>query len=852
MAALAVLLLAPAAAFAAYAPWVAQKSGTIQPLRGVAFATGNLGCAVGGGGTILRTTNGGSTWSAVKSGTTQTLYGVAFADASDGWAVGGGGTILRTTNGGSTWSAVKSGTTQTLYGVAFADASNGWAVGNGGTIVHTANGTTWAAQPSRTTQTLNAVACADASTCWAVGNKATVLRTTDGGTTWALQSTGLKKNATLRAVRCSGASVAWIAGNGGAVRETTTGGSSWTAQSAGTGQTLNGSVAVDASHVRMVGSGGTVRATSNGGTTWTAEGTSTTQALFGVACAGAAKAWAVGGGGTIIAYSPDLTAPATTASGIRADDHSGWTNTPVSVTLAAGDAGGSGVAATYYTVNGGVRLTYATPFAVSGQGSHPVTYWSVDQAGNVEDVHTGFVNIDMTPPTIGSDADSAWHAGAVSVHLNPDDTGGSGVAATQYRPAGTTGWLTASGHVFVVDPGVVGDGPHSYDFRATDMAGNASATGSCTVKVDATAPTTTPTGLGTDELSDWSTTDRTVTLAADDGAGSGVASIHYAVDGGVEKTYTGSFLVSGVKQHKVTYWSVDNVGNAEPERTGWVNIDSFYAQSRGLAPNQTSGWYRGTANVTITTGGGVGGLSVCYQLDGGTTQTVAGSTSFQVAGAGHHSVIFWAQQGAATSIVQTGYVNIDVVKPVTKLATPAPTRWVHRDVKLAYLASDDHAGIEATYSSINGAAPVAGPELLLPAPLTHLGDGIFKVEYWSVDRAGNAETATSVTVKIDTVRPAVSARYPASVTRYGTAKLRFVVKDKTLYRYGIKAAARIVIKNSHSRVVKTVKKSVKTGVGSVASFRCTLPRGTYKFYVYATDQAGNKQVKVVSNRLIVR
>ena len=88
--------------------------------------------------------------------------------------------------------------------------------------------------------------------------------------------------------------------------------------------------------------------------------------------------------------------------------------------------------------------------------------------------------------------------------------------------------------------------------------------------------------------------------------------------------------------------------------------------------------------------------------------------------------------------------------------------------------------------------------------------------------------------------------------RYGTAKLRFTVKDKTLYRYGVKAAARIVIKNSHNRVVKTIKKSVKTGVGSTASFRCKLARGTYRFYVHATDPAGNKQVKVVSNKLIVR
>jgi photosystem II stability/assembly factor-like uncharacterized protein len=64
------LVIAPAA-FAAYAPWAAQTSGTTQSLRGVAFVNGTLGCAVGDGGVIRRTTNGGGTWSAVKSGTTR-------------------------------------------------------------------------------------------------------------------------------------------------------------------------------------------------------------------------------------------------------------------------------------------------------------------------------------------------------------------------------------------------------------------------------------------------------------------------------------------------------------------------------------------------------------------------------------------------------------------------------------------------------------------------------------------------------------------------------------------------------------------------------------------------------------
>ncbi len=58
----------------------------------------------------------------------------------------------------------------------------------------------------------------------------------------------------------------------------------------------------------------------------------------------------------------------------------------------------SGVATTYYTVNGGTPQTYGTPFTVSAAGSNTVVYWSVDNAGNIEGYNTGYVNIDTTAP----------------------------------------------------------------------------------------------------------------------------------------------------------------------------------------------------------------------------------------------------------------------------------------------------------------------------------------------------------------------------------------------------------------------------------------------------------------------
>ena len=109
-------------------------------MLGVSFTESDNGTAVGENGTILRTTDGGTTWNSQTSGTTVRLEGVSFTDSNNGTAVGDNGTILRTTSGGTTWNSQISGTTNNLNSVSFIDSDNGTAVGYDGTILRTTNG----------------------------------------------------------------------------------------------------------------------------------------------------------------------------------------------------------------------------------------------------------------------------------------------------------------------------------------------------------------------------------------------------------------------------------------------------------------------------------------------------------------------------------------------------------------------------------------------------------------------------------------------------------------------------------------------------------------------------------------
>lgn len=154
-------------------------------LNDVAFATNRIGWAVGTGGMIITTFDGGQTWARQTSGTTAELRSVFFVDVNTGWAVGGGtenAIILKTTNGGDSWQRQAAPADSQLRGVWFSDAQTGWAVGAGGMILGTVNGgESWRIQQSGTKANLNGVAFASKARGWVVGDSGVVLRTLNAG-----------------------------------------------------------------------------------------------------------------------------------------------------------------------------------------------------------------------------------------------------------------------------------------------------------------------------------------------------------------------------------------------------------------------------------------------------------------------------------------------------------------------------------------------------------------------------------------------------------------------------------------------------------------------------------------------
>jgi phosphatidylinositol-3-phosphatase len=263
--------------------------------------------AVGDGGSISATTNGGGHWSSQSSPTNDRLYAVGCAKASTGCVAAGDRGTIAGTSTGTSWSEQSSGTSQALTGVSCPVAGSCVVVGDQGTILTTTDGgATWHSRPSGTDADLNAVSCASASLCTAVGSLGTILKTTNGGDSWTTPASGT--TAYLGGVSCPRrTNDCYAAGQAGTLLATTDGSKTWAAKPTGVSDQLNSISCVSATSCVATGSTGTVLSTASGGTSWTVQGTGTTRNLTAASCASTTACIAAGDTGTILGITPRAT-----------------------------------------------------------------------------------------------------------------------------------------------------------------------------------------------------------------------------------------------------------------------------------------------------------------------------------------------------------------------------------------------------------------------------------------------------------------------------------------------------------------------------------------------------------------
>lgn len=187
--------------------------------------------------------------------------------------------------------------------------------------------------------------------------------------------------------------------------------------------------------------------------------------------------------------------------------------------------------------------------------------------------------------------------------------------------------------------------------------------------------------------------------------------------------------------------------------------------------------------------------------------------------------------------------------------------WHNHDILVSFSVSDPDGDGEMLLYSYDQSRWLTSPlgssitTLRFPAESDHSRDGDTLVYAKARDAAGHEETAThSFHVKIDTVRPATRAPSTATARRGRTVMLRYRVLD-ALPNGGTGTVA-IKVKNRRGKLMKTLRLGVKPVNTAVLTAKFKVPRtwraGSYRFFVYAVDAAGNAQSRVGSNRIRVR
>ena len=467
-----------------------------------------------------------------------------------------------------------------------------------------------------------------------------------------------------------------------------------------------------------------------------------------------------------------------------------WLNEAFTLELTATDDL-SGVAKTYYSVNDG-EFVEGTTLEVNDAGITKVSFYSVDNAGNVEEAKTIEVKNDVTAPETTSNVTDAWFNQAFTVELSATDDL-SGVAKTFYSindgeyVEGTSFELTEAG-------------VHTVKFYSVDNAGNKEEAKTVEVKIDEVAPET------TSNVEDaWLNQAFTVELTATDDQ-SGVAKTYYSINDGEYAEGT-SFELTEAGVHTVKFYSVDNAGNEEEAKTVEVKIDE-------VAPETTSNvedtWLNQAFTIELTATDDLSGVAkTYYSINDG--EYVEG-TSFELTEAGVHTVKFYSVDNAGNKEeAKTVEVKIDEVAPET--TSNVTDSWFNQAFKVELTATDDLSGVAKTYYSINDGEYAEGTSFELTEA------GVHTVKFYSVDNAGNEEEAKTVEVKIDEADPVTASN----------VKDGWITQDFTV---------ELTATDDQSGVAKTFYSINGGQYVEGTSFKVS-EEGIHKVSYYSVDQAGN-------------
>lgn len=187
--------------------WTATAAVTKSRILALNVNSSGTAFAVGGFGTVLKSSDWGKTWQAVaidwkgftSEGSEPHLYDVHVGESGEVTVIGEFELILRSRDGGNNWTALHKGK-RSLFGLTILESGEAYAVGQEGVILRSNNrGTTWSEQESGTRSILTGIWARPDGRAVASGIY-TILHTENAGKTWTMDRSKLALIGSYQAV----------------------------------------------------------------------------------------------------------------------------------------------------------------------------------------------------------------------------------------------------------------------------------------------------------------------------------------------------------------------------------------------------------------------------------------------------------------------------------------------------------------------------------------------------------------------------------------------------------------------------------------------------------------------------
>ncbi len=489
-----------------------------------------------------------------------------------------------------------------------------------------------------------------------------------------------------------------------------------------------------------------------------------------------------------IAYAEDSSAPNAQIDGHPADPASSNVATFV---FSGSDGSGSGVASFQCRIDSGQAADWAAcsspeSYGSLGEGAHSFEVRAIDRAGNVDQSPASFPwTIDTAAPQTQIDAHPAALTTSTSAQFefSGSDGSGTGVAIFQCRrdSAEASAWEPCTSPRAYAS---LADGPHGFEVRAVDGAGNVDPSpASFGWTVDTTGPQTQidahPASLSPSTAAQFG-------FSATDPGGSGVSSFECRLDSTAPSGWEAcgspvgySSLVDG--PHKFEVRAIDAAGNVDPSPAAFTwTVDTTAPQTQ-IDAHPAALTASGSAQFGFSGSDSSGATSFECRRDSAEPSAWAPCSSpkdYSSLADGSHKFEVRAIDAVGNVDPSTASFewSVDTAAPETQIDSHPAALSASASASFAFSGSDGAgSGVGSFQCRRDSTEASAWGPCASPQSYASLGDGAHVFQVRAIDLAGNADPSpTAFGWTIDTTPPTATIDSgPSGLTNDSTPTFAF-------------------------------------------------------------------------------